>query len=475
MTAFVEPSKKRRKIEKSNKSCFKTEVEAAWKLSCLADVIFCIPIARNAKNDCGETQDNSSKCKQNKNKEIKAMISEEKDSSNSDDIRYREYALNSFAFIAHSKVFKTMLIDNDKQRNQSNSITNDKDGCVKIVLKDLDIETFEFIRDYCYGLQPKLNNNIIFKVLVASIKYMTDSMIEYCINYIRNERIVDRCSLFTFLKDLSSFEININCNVISKQLIFKIFNNNKVLQRYACEFWNANVYVTKILDYINEDILILLLQTDSFYMNESLIWRMVSDYIQYSDKYFAIDDDSDIDFRQSKQFGEALSKFVPFIRFDIIGLRYFLKYIKPLLLQHNLMTKSQLCDILLSWNDDVLYQEKFTLKRQRFLFEENYLTSIDDIEVGDKVDGIRRNDPDPGFEILTVSLVDRMVNVIKFEHETKVYRWEDVLVAKPFSICSGTNDRFARLQENQLVQFRNVFEWSAFIVHNDRRGSCDSA
>ena len=49
------------------------------------------------------------------------------------------------------------------------------------------------------------------------------------------------------------------------------------------------------------------------------------------------------------------------------------------------MTKSQLCDISLSWNDDTLYKEKFTLKKQRFLFEENYLKSIDDIQVGDVI------------------------------------------------------------------------------------------
>ena len=64
-----------------------------------------------------------------------------------------------------------MLIANNKNRNgNSNASENNKD--VKIVLKDLDIATFEFIRDYCYGLKPKLNKLIIFKELLASIKYM---------------------------------------------------------------------------------------------------------------------------------------------------------------------------------------------------------------------------------------------------------------------------------------------------------------
>ena len=86
---------------------------------------------------------------------------------------------------------------------------------VQIVLNDLYIESFECIRDYCYGLQPKLNQNIIFKVLLASIKYMMDSMVDNCIDFIKNEWIANKDSLFSFLKQLSDFESSINSNVIT--------------------------------------------------------------------------------------------------------------------------------------------------------------------------------------------------------------------------------------------------------------------
>ena len=135
---------------------------------------FGIPVANVCLDEKkgNETLDNE--------KKTKASDSEESQNTQVvdivDDVSYKEYSLNSFPFIVHSQVFKTMLVDNNKNRNNNGNMSNDKN--VKIVLKDLDIETFEYIRDYVYGLKPKLNKNNIFKILMASIKYMIDSCID---------------------------------------------------------------------------------------------------------------------------------------------------------------------------------------------------------------------------------------------------------------------------------------------------------
>ena len=451
LASLEQPPKKRRKITKTSDESFKTAIKSAFNSPSLADVVYCIPIPDNEaehsdlnekKQDADDSQEEQDFDVQtnDKNDGIEAKGSQDEEKH----VEYKEYSLNSYPFIVHSTVFKTMLIDNNKNRN------NNKDGLVKIALNDLDVETFEFIRNYCHGLQPKLEKKNIFKVLLASIKYMIDSMMEKCIEYIRNEWIVDRVPLFTFLKRLSAFENKTNSNIISKQSILKVFNNNKVLQRYACQFWDGEE-CTDIIKKINSDILILLLQCDSFYMNESIIWRMVVQHIEHCvDVHNA---------RKSAKFGQLLSQFVPFIRFDIIGLEYFLSNIKELLFDHNLMTDSQLCDIFLSWHDKSRYKDKFTLKRQRFLFETNYLTCIDDIKIGDCIDYIAKNDATEGFYTNTVIDIEKTADTetVKLEDGTR-REWCDVLVAKPWSIMYCTNDRFMRLQPRQVVQFRNVFE-----------------
>ena len=118
---------------------------------------------------------------------------------------------------------------------------------------------------------------------------------------------------------------------------------------------------------------------------------------------------------------------MPFIPFDIIGLQYFLKHIKPLLFQHKLMTYSQFCDILLSWHDESRYNEKFTSKRQRFFFEENYLTSINDIEVGDNVDCVKSSGTYQGFYMYTVDSVSKRTNTMVLKrvgYRAHEFKWK---------------------------------------------------
>ena len=494
MSAKEEPPKKKRKI--SQHAEIRLEFPFLGSASSAHDVIFCIPcrcISRSASLDQAQSDKDlpiatsntnqnqihteekakkSDKCaattglkKQNEDKNNMDGSKKEDDKmksngcqkvhvgTNSNDLKYKEYSLNSYPFIVHSKVFKTMLVDNNKHRNNS-------DQQVKIPLNDLDIETFEFIRDYCYGFNPKLNEKNVFRVMLASIKYMMDSMHEKCVEYIRNEWIVDYKSLFSFLTQLSAFENDTNSNIINKQSILKIFNNNKILQHYACEFAQGDSFPTELQD-VNDDILILLLQCDSFYLCESSVWNMV---VFVCTMHFDNSDYDGIDIHKTKEFGQILSKFVPFIRFDIIGLQYFLTEVKPLLFHHNLMTKPELCDILLSWNDQSLYKEKLTLKRQRFLFEENYLKSIDDLKVGDTVECIRRNALCDGFLFFTIISIDKDANTVTFDHDSSIdapdyveIPWSDIIVAKPYTTFDCINNRFANLEEGQLVQFRNVF------------------
>ena len=504
-----EPPKKRQKMS-HNFTSFNEEITTAIKSPSLCDVTFRIQkqssTIERANNDSLESKSSSSDIDTN--------------------VNFTDYDVNSFPFIMHSKVFSTMLMDNNKKRNNltnDNTSGNKNDGNIVLPLNDLEPAVFEFSRDYCYGLQPKLNKDFIFKILLASIKYMIDSLSLDCIKFIRNDWIVNRESLFEFLLELSNFEDKTGINIISKDCMLKIFNENKVLQRYACEF--ISIYDFGGSDEflsLSPDVVIGLLQCDSLYLGEHIIWRIVNDYVETCGRYFhqcskceetmAIEelqtrlidgcasvlcpdcveffhvnhDDLEkynflslklkynYDFEMDgvgpeehdkvKKYGLILSKFTPYIRFDIIGFEYFMNQVKPILLQHDLMNESQLFNILLSWTDSNLasYKEKFTLKRQRCLFNGNYLTSIDDIQPGDTIDICTKENWKNGFTSRIVQRVDKESKEISLGGDDPVTKkWTDIIAAKGGSIfwsISMTLRSNPALKRGQVVQFRSIFK-----------------
>ena len=123
------------------------------------DVTFCIPLETeiNIKDDDHEAED------------IDVKTDEINNKSSLEPPEYKEYkkykCIKAF-FAQHSKYFETILFDNG-------NITIDDE----IKLDDINCETFEFIKYWCYDINvTKLNKNNILHLLVASHKYCINEL-----------------------------------------------------------------------------------------------------------------------------------------------------------------------------------------------------------------------------------------------------------------------------------------------------------
>ena len=98
----------------------------------------------------------------------------------------------------------------------------------KIVMKDIDCNTFEFIREYVHGFNP-----IITK---SSAKYVISILYKATIKFIKDKWIINRDNLFHFLIKSSNADEDINNQSVENmaQLILK---NNNVLKRYGDELF----------------------------------------------------------------------------------------------------------------------------------------------------------------------------------------------------------------------------------------------
>ena len=255
----------------------------------------------------------------------------------------------------------------------------------------------------------------------------------------------------------------------------RIFNKNDLLKRYACELYlfvkydlnTSGIGIEKqheMLHLLHIDVLIELLKCDSFYISEDSIWLLCFEYCHGKhieridifntlDTYFGSDD--------PKLFNKSLmQKLIPFIRFEIIGVNYFASYIQPVLLKYNLLSESQLLAIHNSWHNRHLMREKFTLAHQRFDFETNYLTHINDVKVGDMIDVCfvkEQNNRDVCYGFTCFLVINMDDGVITIGGGNKfIVKFDDIIVAKPRSIADSINNRLPNLTNGRLVEFKTI-------------------
>ena len=245
----------------------------------LTDITFVIQQNQHDAYECKE-------CKQMENKEEDDDLSDSKSISNADitincvHCQEYEYEVHRVHFITHSKVLKAMIYENVKH----------SDTDTKIILKDITPQAFEIMRDYVYGLNidKKLTFDCVFDVLLAADKYVIDTLTTKCIEHIREKLIHDKQSLFDFLIAASNCDQSLNGkNSTFMVYIQKILNDNKILQRYACEFYRPNTYPACKPDIskLTVSIMVELLKCDSLYMAENNIWEMCKVFC-VSKKYY---------------------------------------------------------------------------------------------------------------------------------------------------------------------------------------------
>ena len=216
----------------------------------LCDVTFRVPIARSITT----VDDNDRKEENDEMQDIDVNTND-----------YVEYLGIKMFFAMHSQYFETILYKNEKV-----------DINMKITLDDLNCNTFEFIRDWCYpNKNAILNKNNVLNVLISSFKYEINTLFKQCIEYIRNNWIVNGESLVEFVQAVSNHN---NSKLHKKPALIHnlplIFNNNKILQEFSLKLSQS---MTK--DW-NVDVLKCIIESDSFYLREDLIWRMCAKFCE---------------------------------------------------------------------------------------------------------------------------------------------------------------------------------------------------
>ena len=476
----------------------------------LCDITFCIPVISATNIDDSKTRDKN------------GIIPES--------AQYKEYPSLRWHFATHSSVFKALIFDNMKK----------SDINTKIPVKDLSPETFEFIRDYCYSLEPSFKDNIdiIFELLIASHKYNINALIDDIVKFIKTEWIVSKDTLLDFLVKSSKF-LEISKHNLLLHYVSRILNNNTVLQQYACVLYQPDCHECETSIY-KSHIMILaeVLKCNSFYLTEHLIWHLCRSYcssqmyfnqccvcnkIDTVDILYIYDDgeynlnsftlcpscyDSEIEkksqivnadkvnidsidigsnhflltqFSTNKRIPDAkwysesdydklcahetfnmnMKQLMPFIKFDIIGIDYFVNAIGPFILQHKLMKKSQLYNIARSWFDEESLQEKFTLKRQRFEFETNYLQiNNNNMKILTEmyyIDLCLKNNIASGFKNVAVYDIDESKGTISIHDDSEI-SLNECIIAKPYT-CSDVfsiNHRIINLKEGKIVEFKPI-------------------
>ena len=173
------------------------------------DVTFCISFVSVMNNQSKsvnnneiedidiKTDQNDSNNNENDNRSIISL---------SEASELKEYPCHKVYFAENSTYFKAILYVN------ANITIKDK-----ITLKDLNCNTFEFIKKWCYNKNPILDKNNVLYILVASHKYDITKLELECINFIKNDWITSGFTFNSFLTDISNFDDRYN-----NQSLFKI-------------------------------------------------------------------------------------------------------------------------------------------------------------------------------------------------------------------------------------------------------------
>ena len=74
-----------------------------------------------------------------------------------------------FLFCAHSEVFKNMFCSDMMESNDN-----------KVIIRDVTIKAFKYIKKYTHGLNPKLEYQDTVDILYAAQKYIIDDLVKKC-------------------------------------------------------------------------------------------------------------------------------------------------------------------------------------------------------------------------------------------------------------------------------------------------------
>eukprot|EP01084_Bolivina_argentea_P034165 63231_1 len=134
----------------------------------------------------------------------------------------KEYHALRALFAIHSRVFETMLY--------GSMIESSLDS---IELQDIKPNTFEFLRLFCYGLDPVLNAKNVVGILQCSDKYLIEPLKKACIQYISSINITSDGNSSDFLKLL--IQLN-HYNLTDK--IVEIIDKVKIRCNFDSNFIN---------------------------------------------------------------------------------------------------------------------------------------------------------------------------------------------------------------------------------------------
>lgn len=200
----------------------------------------------------------------------------------SDDVSYVEYPCVKAFLCFHSSYFENILYNNQETTVKT-----------KIKLNDIDANTFEFVRDYCY---PGSNDsNILTKynvlnILCASHKYDIKSLFDDCLAFIQTKWLVNGDSLIEFIDYISKDESRCNLyNTIILHNLKKILFSKPVLEIFSIYFGN-HLFIRKMACCISLNVLSHVLEclenVDSSIMDEEiknhLMWGLIDDEILFT-------------------------------------------------------------------------------------------------------------------------------------------------------------------------------------------------
>ena len=109
-------------------------------------------------------------------------------SNESDMIAEKIYGIR-MCFACQSKVFKNILFENINKNGTSSSNNYDNNKKLLVIINDIDINTFKWLKKYCYSINPKININNIISIIKMADKYKIEALYEDCINFIINNLI----------------------------------------------------------------------------------------------------------------------------------------------------------------------------------------------------------------------------------------------------------------------------------------------
>ena len=112
-------------------------------------------------------------------------------------------------FACHSQVFDTMLFGKMSESQHKSTV----------IINDVSPTAFEWLKQYCYGLNPSLNGNNVCEILQISDKYLIEPLSQACMTYIEQyvigkEKIINIDQFWYLLNSLYKLKLDRKLNQI---------------------------------------------------------------------------------------------------------------------------------------------------------------------------------------------------------------------------------------------------------------------